>query len=88
MRTKPGGKPPENVEIGEESRMRCVPVIDESACLAHGDCAELAPNVFRVGDVAEVIAEGDRDLLLEVAEACPAGAISVLDRETGEQIYP
>jgi ferredoxin len=68
--------------------VRCIPVIDESACLAHGDCAELAPHVFRVDDVAKVIGEGEPGLLLEVAEACPAGAISVVDRETGEEIYP
>jgi ferredoxin len=68
--------------------MRYVPMIDESACLAHGDCAEMAPRVFRVDDVAVVVGEGDPELLLQVAEACPAGAISVYDEDTGEQIYP
>lgn len=68
--------------------MRCLPVIDESACLAHGDCAEIAPHVFRVDDIAVVLGEGDEELLREVAEACPAGAISLVDGETGEQVYP
>lgn len=68
--------------------MRCVPVIDEAACLAHGDCAEMAPHVFRVDDVAVVIGEGDPELLRQVAEACPAGAISLVDAETGGQVYP
>ena len=35
--------------------MTFLPVIDESACLAHGDCAELAPEVFVLEDVARVI---------------------------------
>jgi ferredoxin len=68
--------------------MRCVPVIDEAACLAHGDCAEMAPHVFRVDDIAVVVGEGDEELLLQVAEACPAGAISLVDGETGAQVYP
>lgn len=68
--------------------MRCIPVIDESACLAHGDCAEMAPHVFRVDDVAEVVGAGDVELLQQVAEACPAGAISLVDGDTNEQLYP
>ena len=35
-----------------------------------------------------VVGDGPRELLLEAAEACPAGAISVVDADTGEQIYP
>lgn len=68
--------------------MACIPVIDESACLAHGDCEALAPDVFRVDDVATVIGTAPREQLLAAAEACPAGAISVIDEETGEQLYP
>lgn len=68
--------------------MACIAVIDDSACLAHGDCEALAPDVFRAEDVAKVIGTAPRDRLLEVAEACPASAIAVLDEETGEQLYP
>jgi ferredoxin len=68
--------------------MAYIPVIDEGACLAHGDCAELAPDVFRVDDVATVIGRGRDEQLLAVAQACPAGAISLIDEDSGEQIYP
>lgn len=68
--------------------MTYLPVIDESACLAHGDCEELAPDVFRVEDLATVIGTAPREQLLAIAEACPASAISVIDDETGERIYP
>jgi ferredoxin len=44
--------------------------------------------VFEVGDVARVIGDGPRELLIEAAESCPAGAISVVDADTEEQIYP
>jgi ferredoxin len=68
--------------------MRCKARIDELACSAHGDCALVAPSVFEVADVARVIGDGPRELLIEAAESCPAGAISVVDADTEEQIYP
>jgi ferredoxin len=68
--------------------MRLVAVIDEATCIAHGDCAEIAPEIFEVGDVARVTGEADPELLLAAAEACPMSAITVLDAESGEQVYP
>ena len=68
--------------------MAYLPMIDESACLAHGDCEQLAPDVFRVEDTAEVIGTAPAETLVKVAKACPAGAISIVDGETGEQLYP
>ena len=37
--------------------MRCVAQIDERACIAHGDCALIAPAVFEVNEVARVIGD-------------------------------
>lgn len=68
--------------------MSYVPHIDESACAAHGDCAVIAPKVFRVDDVATVIGTGPDELILEAAQACPSVAITVVDDETGETVYP
>jgi ferredoxin len=68
--------------------MACVPVIDEDACLAHGDCEEMVPSVFRVENTAVVIGTAPAETLLPVAEACPAGAISLIDDQSGEQVYP
>ena len=68
--------------------MSIVPVIDATACSAHGDCAVVAPEIFRIDDVAVVIGSGPSDLVVEAAEACPAVAISVLDEATGEHLYP
>jgi ferredoxin len=62
--------------------------IDESVCAAHGDCAVLAPDVFRVGEVAELIGGADDGLLMLAAEACPSLAITLIESETGEQAYP
>jgi ferredoxin len=62
--------------------------IDEDACSAHGDCADLAPEVFEVDDVARVIGTGPDELLLAAAETCPTTAIRIVDQQTGEQVYP
>jgi ferredoxin len=68
--------------------MRYVPQVDESACAAHGDCVDLAPEVFALNDTAHVIGEGSADLIMAAAEGCPSVAISVFDTDTGEQVYP
>jgi ferredoxin len=68
--------------------MSYVPTIDRSACSAHGDCVDIAPEVFELGDTAEVIGSGPDERILEAAKACPALAIEVVDSETGEVIYP
>jgi len=64
------------------------PLIDEDACLAHGDCVQVAPQVFTVTDIAEVTGTGPDDLLRQAARACPAGAIVLLDADTGEEVDP
>ena len=68
--------------------MTLLPTIDPLACSAHGDCAVVAPEVFRVDDTAAVVGSGPPDLVLRAAEACPAVAITVVDDATGEQVYP
>jgi len=68
--------------------MSYIPKIDRGACAAHGDCVDVAPGVFALGETAEVIGEGPDDLILRAAEACPALAIEVIDSETGETVYP
>lgn len=68
--------------------MTYVPVVDPNECSAHGDCVEVAPQVFRLDDTAVVIGTGPRDLILEAAEACPAVAITIVDQESGEAVFP
>ena len=68
--------------------MAFLPVVDEGICSAHGDCEHVAPHVFRVDDFAVVVGAGTREELLKAAESCPAAAISVIDADSGEQIYP
>ncbi len=70
--------------------MRPMARIDERACAAHGDCLEIAPQAFALSDddVAIAIGTAPADLLVEAAEACPSVAISVVDADSGDQLYP
>ncbi|HET7418417.1 MAG TPA: ferredoxin [Solirubrobacterales bacterium] len=68
--------------------MSYVPVVDPDECSAHGDCVEIAPQVFRLDDTAVVIGAGPDELVMEAAEACPAVAISIVDSATGETVFP
>jgi ferredoxin len=68
--------------------MTLLPHIDEDACLAHGDCAHAAPGVFTVTDIAHVTGSAPDDVLRTAARACPAGAIVLLDADTGEEVDP
>jgi len=68
--------------------MTYVPRVDPNECSAHGDCVDIAPQVFRLDDTAVVIGTGSQDLILEAAEACPAVAISIVDAEVGETVFP
>jgi ferredoxin len=68
--------------------MTPIPRVDELACAAHGDCALVAPGVFTIEDLAIVTGEGSDEAIAAAARACPAGAITVTDSETGEAVYP
>lgn len=68
--------------------MSYVPVIDESSCIAQGDCMDLVPEVFQVEDRARVIGSGPDDLILTAARECPVEAITIIDSQTDAQVYP
>jgi ferredoxin len=68
--------------------MALIVKVDPNECSAHGDCVDIAPQVFRLDETAVVIGTGPDELLIEAAEACPAVAISLVDAETGETVYP
>jgi ferredoxin len=58
--------------------------IDRSLCSGFGSCAELAPELFELGadGVAGVrVGTTDDDGVIDVAAACPMGAIAVYDAE-------
>jgi ferredoxin len=66
--------------------MTLLPRVDDYACCGHGDCAAVAPDLFRVDEIAVVTGSGPDALVLEAARSCPAMAIEVIDPETGEAV--
>ena len=78
----------------EKSRFRII--VEPSLCMAFGSCEILAPNVFHVetnkiiNPKAVVISEtGDNfESILNAAQTCPTKAIIIIDRYTGNQIFP
>jgi ferredoxin len=59
--------------------------IDRSRCMASGMCAGIAPDLFALDDewarpVREEVPEEER--VLDVADSCPAQAITVRDGGT------
>jgi curved DNA-binding protein CbpA len=71
-------------------------LIEPSLCLAFGGCESIAPKVFvvdknkRINPKARVESEtaDTLDRIVMAAQACPTKAIKIIDRYTGNQIYP
>jgi molecular chaperone DnaJ len=78
------------------TRNRFQIIVEPSLCMAFGSCETLAPKVFVVekdkifNPKAKVISEvgEDFDTILAAAQTCPTKAILIIDRNTGEYIYP
>ncbi len=67
--------------------MAYIAVVDESCCVAQGDCVEALPQVFSLqGDVSVVIGSASLEELRAAAEGCPTEAIAVVDERTGERV--
>lgn len=71
-------------------------IVEPSLCMAFGSCETLAPKVFsvekhkRVNPKAKVECEtcADYEKIYAAAATCPTKAIKIIDRYTGEQMYP
>ena len=71
-------------------------LIEPSLCLAFGGCETIAPKVFvvdkskHINPKAKVRSEtaDTLDRIVMAAQACPTKAIKIIDRYTGNQIYP
>jgi len=59
-------------------------VIDRSLCSSFGACADLAPDIFELepGGIASArVGESVDPIVLDAANACPMGAITVVEEE-------
>jgi len=73
--------------------------IDEGICVSNSVCVSLLPTVFQLkkqdkpsifAPVACVIdpSGANNDAIIQAAQMCPTGAITIEDAETGERIHP
>jgi len=97
---KEKSRKPYNTSYVQESlsipKSRYQVTVDSSLCMAFGSCETLAPKVFvvdkdkSINPKAVVKSEtgADFDTILSAAQTCPTKAIFIVDRYTGEQIYP
>lgn len=66
--------------------------VDHLSCVGNAMCLAFAPGVFahnesRQSEVRDPEG-GRREDILEAAEHCPTGAITVRDADTGETLFP
>jgi ferredoxin len=66
--------------------------VNKTRCISSGDCVETAPAVFQLdadekSDVVNPHGAPDATILA-AARSCPVKAITVVNEETGEQLFP
>ncbi len=67
--------------------------IDRGTCIGAATCVALAPKAWALDDEAKAIildsADQETDeALINAAKGCPVAAITIIDNETGKQVFP
>ena len=66
--------------------------VDHDKCVGNAMCETYAPKVFVLNDDRQsTVADSNADTeenIMEAAEDCPVSAITVIDDETGETLFP
>ena len=66
--------------------------VNHDLCVGNAMCETYAPKVFVLNDDRQsTVADPTADTLeniMEAAEDCPVSAITVIDDETGETLFP
>ncbi len=67
-------------------------IVKRDKCIGAAKCVEAAPRVFRLDGRKKAVVldpRGDgEDAVREAAESCPTEAITLIDDETGETLFP
>ena len=66
--------------------------VDLDVCVGNAMCETYAPKVFVLNDDRQsTVADPNADTfenIMEAAQDCPVSAITVIDDETGETLFP
>ena len=72
--------------------MRLKIIVDRDLCIGAAKCVDAAPKVFRLDEKRKAVVidplGNDSDAIQEAAESCPTQAITLVDEETGKQLFP
>ena len=75
-----------------EAKAKYHVLIDRDACIGDKLCVEVAPDVFDVDadDLPRVKDENTRwpENLVWLAKNCPVEALTIIDAESGEKVWP
>ncbi len=67
-------------------------LIDREACVADKLCSDKAPDVFELDDEQKpIVVNPDTkwpENLIWIAKNCPVDAVTIIDAETGETVWP
>ena len=84
----------ENIFQATSENSKFIIEYDRSKCIGAASCAAIAPLTFFMDDedkavLREDVEDFDSDeTILESAQSCPVFAIKILDKATGEVIFP
>jgi len=67
--------------------------IDRNVCIGAATCVALAPKAWELDEEAKAIIldtveEESAEALMNAAKGCPVAAITIIDKETGKQVFP
>lgn len=67
--------------------------IDRNLCIGAATCVALAPKAWELDDEAKArllptTAEESDEALVDSAKGCPVAAITIIDDDTGKQLFP
>jgi ferredoxin len=66
--------------------------VNKQRCIGSGDCVETAPAVFQLDDDGKSEVQNPTGApdgaIIAAAKSCPVKAITLVNEETGEQLFP
>jgi ferredoxin len=67
-------------------------VVNTVKCQSYRRCTATAPAVFGIGKDGKAVvlhpADAPRETLLKAARSCPYRAITAIDEDSGQQLFP
>ncbi|HKV53620.1 MAG TPA: ferredoxin [Candidatus Binataceae bacterium] len=66
--------------------------VNKAKCIGSEDCIQIAPGVFQLDSEGKSEVYNDNgaadNVIVAAARGCPAKAITVVDQDTGTQLFP